>query len=238
MERVVVCDVTGSGQEGNGEDLRARRRVVDPQGARARASNPERAPAAEDETRAHRVAPPHANETRPWPAATARAASPPTSRYAAATPDHDGTLTTAPRGRRLLTAGLIGLVALGAICAAVVVGVRSYEPKQDDTGGVLTDTWHPKYAPQKDVTLEDCKIERTGARVGGTVRNPTHDAADYIIEVHLVDASGATITAASPTATAVPANSKTTWAGVLPAVPSTAQSATCKLVKVNRYVAR
>jgi hypothetical protein len=120
----------------------------------------------------------------------------------------------------------------------VVVGVRSDEPHRDDLGGVATDTWHPKYPPQKDVALEECKIERTGARVGGTVRNPTDDPADYLVEVHLIDPSGATITAAEVTAPAVPANSKTTWAGVLPAVPSSAESATCKIVKVDRYVAR
>jgi hypothetical protein len=237
MEWVVARDVSDSGQAVGGADPRAKRRIAGDPGAPIHAEGSRSA--ADDETRAHRLPPPgrgaiRVDETAAWPAAmhpTERLHAPPQRDERV----HRTATTAAPERRNVLRMALIGVVALCAVGAAVFVGLRSYEPEVDETDGVATDTWHPKYAPQKDVALEDCKIDRDGAHVGGTVRNPTDAAADYVIEVHLVDASGATITSASPTALAVPAETKTTWTGVLPPVASTAQSATCKLVKVDRY---
>jgi hypothetical protein len=129
-------------------------------------------------------------------------------------------------------------VSLLAVGAAVVVGTRSIRPEQDDgTGGVATGTPNAKHPPQKDVSLDGCKLDATGVAVDGEVRNPTDDPADYVIEVHLVGPDGTTITSASPTAEDVPAGARVRWSGTLPPVPSNAPSATCKLVRIDRYPA-
>jgi hypothetical protein len=139
------------------------------------------------------------------------------------------------RGRSWVKAALLALAATVAIGAAIVVGTRSSRPQPDDTGGVATDTPDAKHPPQRDVAIDGCRIETSGVVVDGTVRNPTDDAADYVIDVQLVDPSGTVITGASATAPAIPAGTRTTWTGTLPAAPSNAPSATCKIVKVNRH---
>jgi hypothetical protein len=148
---------------------------------------------ADDETRIHRAV----DRTTAWPVAaqpTTRITTSPGAR-----PEPPAGPTGQPanrRGRAARVAGL-ALVAAAAIVVAVIVGLRSSEPVRNDTGGVATGTPDPKHPPQRDVSLDECKVDRDGAHVGGTVRNPTDDPATYVVEVHLVSDAGASITSAS-----------------------------------------
>jgi hypothetical protein len=214
-----------------------------PPAARRRARVPVRRPEQEPTQALPRVAPPRV-------APPGRPAVEPPRRTAAATRRMDAApAPAAPReappapprrsGRRIASAVALALVALLAVGAAVVVGTHSIRPEHDDgTGGVATGTPNPKHPPQKDVSLDDCRLDASGVAVAGDVRNPTDDAADYVIEVHLVDPDGATITSGSPTATSVPPGEKVRWGGQLPPVRSDAPSGTCTLVRVDRYRSR
>jgi hypothetical protein len=179
---------------------------------------------ADDETRVHQTV----DRTTVWPTTsqpTTRITTPPL-----APPDPPA----GPPGRvmRIVAIACVALVAIGL---AVFVGLRYSEPTRHDLGGVVTNTPNPKHPPQLDVSLDECKVGREGASVAGTVRNPTDEAATYVIDVHLVDDAGATITSASLRTAVVAAASKAPWSGVLPPVPSSATHATCRLVTVDRY---
>ena len=127
---------------------------------------------------------------------------------------------------------LVGVLAVGA---AVAVGVASLRPEPDDPE-VATGTPDPKHPPPQDVSLDRCVIDRDGVTVGGSVRNPTDDPADYVIGVQLVAPDGAVITSADSTAPAIARpGTRTEWNGRLPAVATNAPSGTCKLVKVDRF---
>jgi hypothetical protein len=182
--------------------------------------------AADDETRAW----PASDETRAWQTVS----SPPTERVVA--PVAGGRSSGRTGRRRTLTAVAAVLAVAGAVTAAAVVGKASYDPPPTpDPNTVRTDTPDPKHPPQDDVAIDGCKIERTGAQVSGTVRNPTDRAADYTITIDLRDPQGATIASADLPAMGVAAVSKTTWSGTIPPVQTNAASATCKVVKVDRY---
>lgn len=198
-----------------------------------------------DETRVHRLPPvdgsprepsrrrrPQAEiETRAWTVDV-----PPTQRLAVGAPADDG--ARSPWRRRLRVTGT-ALVAVAAVAVAAVVGLRSYDPPpKDEDGAVATDTPNAKHPPPRDVTLETCKITRAGAEVSGTVRNPTDNAADYVISVDLIDPAGIRITGNEITVDAVPAEARAEWSGLLPAMASTAEQATCTVVKVDRYRVR
>jgi hypothetical protein len=138
-----------------------------------------------------------------------------------------------------LVGAAIVLAVAGAITAAVVIGKASYDPPAaPGPDAVRTDTPDAKHPPQDDVAINGCKIEHAGAQVSGTVRNPTDRAADYVITVELRDPQGATITSADLPAAGVAAESRTTWSGTIPPVETNAPSATCKVVKVDRYATR
>jgi hypothetical protein len=202
---------------------------------------------ADDRTRAvPRVAPPHLRPphlrppsprtpsqqggTAVWPTATQ-----PTQRMDAAIAE-PVVVRAARRSRPpAWQIALLSLVALGAIGAAIVVGTRSLRTEQDGTGGVATATPNAKHPPQKDVALDGCKLDATGVTADGTVRNPTDERADYVIEVHLLDPSAVVITTGRAHAVGVEPGATTTWSATLPPVPSNAPSATCKLVQVDRY---
>jgi hypothetical protein len=140
-----------------------------------------------------------------------------------------------PRRRSPWRMALLTLAAVAAVAAAIVVGTRSVRTEQDGTGGVATETPDAKHPPQKDVAIDGCALSAAGVSVDGTVRNPTGDVADYVIQVHLVDPGGVVITAASIPAPGIAPETRTTWSGTLPPVPSNAPSATCKVVQVDRY---
>ena len=203
----------------------------------------------DDETRAFRVLPPPAAvpprqppRPRPTPADTETRTwtvdAGPTKRLVVGTTDDDRGARRSPWPRRLRVVGSV-LGVLAVIGVAVVVGVRSYDPpEKDEDGGVATDTPNAKHPPPRDVTLETCTITRAGAEVSGTVRNPTDGPADYVISVDLVDPAGIRITGNEIAVDGVAPESRTEWSGLLPAMASTAQSATCTVVKVDRYKAQ
>jgi hypothetical protein len=140
-----------------------------------------------------------------------------------------------PRRPRRWPMILLGtLVAAAAIVAAVVVGTRSERPTSDHTGGIATDTPNPKYPPQRDLTLDACRVEADGLHMNGTVRNPTPKAANYQIDAVMLDQDGASVTQGSATVANVAPNSLVAWQTVLPPVAALGSAATCKVVKVNR----
>jgi hypothetical protein len=183
----------------------------------------------DDETRAW----PASDETRAWQTVS----TPPTKQVVAPATDRPSSGRPGRTGRRRALGAIAAvLVVAGAVTAAVLVGKASEDPPATpDPNAVRTDTPDPKHPPQDDVAIDGCKIERTGAQVSGTVRNPTDSAADYMITIDLRDPQGATIASADLPAMGVAPVSKTTWSGTIPPVPTNAASATCKVVKVDRY---
>jgi hypothetical protein len=138
------------------------------------------------------------------------------------------------RQRALLILGM-ALVALAAVGIAVVVGTRANDPETVDTGGIATNTPNAKHPPQRDASLERCAIDVAGVHVSGSVRNRTDDAADYVMDLVLVDDAGRPITSGTSRVDGVAPGATQPWEATLPPQPSTAPTATCKIVTVDRY---
>lgn len=140
----------------------------------------------------------------------------------------------APRRRRWPFVLLAAATVAGAIAAAIIVGLASTREPLDRTGGIATDTPNAKYPPQRDVTVDACTIERTGAVVGGSVTNRTDRRAGYAIDAVMVDQAGTVVTSGTAVVQGVDPGTQVAWQATLPPVPASGTSATCRVVKVNR----
>ena len=151
----------------------------------------------------------------------------------------------------LMAAGVVGVLALVAVAALVVVLVVAKgwlgnkvddlaKERQEivDETGIETGSTDIDHPPQRDIRLGACEFDiEGGVQASGTLTNWTESTSDYRISLSFRDggggAQGTEFGSTVVTVEGVEAHATTNWAASVPVRPE--GSYTCRVVRIDRW---